>query len=86
MYVLLLDWPGSWDTQGRPLGRNTQTELCNPCAWSPQKELYVFLFRVCKNNINDPKDYHMEDICNHFGINGKNKMLFFLWCTVNAEE
>lgn len=28
-------------------------------------------FQVCNNNINDPKDCGVEDICNHCGIEEK---------------
>lgn len=39
---------------------------------------YMLLPRVYKHNINDPKDYGVEDICNHGDIKEKNKtMLFF---------
>lgn len=61
-------------TQASFLCHSTHVVLCNPRVWSwqgPQKGPYGALcvtFPGLQNNINDLKDYNMEDICNHCGI------------------
>lgn len=75
--------------QGSFLRGSTQMVARNPCVRSRNSPKtapmgHYVNFQVYNNNINDPKDYGGEDICNHCGIEEKNKtlLLFFLLLSV----
>lgn len=67
--VLRPNWvgPGPGTTRGLPVWEHPDGAWQSTCMVSATplrgpRGHCVLLFRVCKNNINDPKDYDMEDI------------------------